>query len=206
MLVYSYLQIAAKINPQGTQNNSEPKKRSLEDCIGKHYYHNEFTLSTIIWTYFLNFFYIYHYTICDLLQYVFLILFNISCNMFIGFKCCDHWSSWNSFWRVYFNIIWKQLYFSTWIYAMVGIPLFYWILEPEAKKHIPDPLANLRGPIGLNLGLENPSRPNSTVSNSSSVGGICNEDIRVPDKMVGLSKYILLLVIDNSKCFGASEF
>ncbi|XP_058806260.1 far upstream element-binding protein 3 [Phymastichus coffea] len=84
-------QIAAKINPQGTQNNQEPKKRSLEDGT-----------------------------------------------------------------------------------------------EPEAKKHIPDPLANLRGSIGLNLGLDDPSRPGSTVSNASSVGGICNEDIRVPDKMVGL--------------------
>ena len=34
----SYFQIAAKINPQGAQNNQEsPKKRPLEDAPGKNY-------------------------------------------------------------------------------------------------------------------------------------------------------------------------
>lgn len=36
-LMYSELQIAAKINPQGTQNIQDPnKKRSLEDSLGKN--------------------------------------------------------------------------------------------------------------------------------------------------------------------------
>lgn len=66
--------------------------------------------------------------------------------------------------------------------------MLYWILEPEPKKLasiIPDPLLNLRG--------------NSTAADqpvaAAALGGICNEDIRVPDKMVGLSKSKLLLSI-----------
>lgn len=50
---------------------------------------------------------------------------------------------------------------------------------------MPDPLINLRG---------NSTAPDQPVS-TAALGGICNEDIRVPDKMVGLSKSKLLLSI-----------
>lgn len=61
--------------------------------------------------------------------------------------------------------------------------------EPEAKKLaslVVDPLIGIRGgPAGNSLGdAGQGSRPQV----SSNLGGICNEDIRVPDKMVGLSK------------------
>lgn len=69
--------------------------------------------------------------------------------------------------------------------------------EPEAKKMaslVADPLIGLRGPPGSNsLGDSNNQSGRAGPTGSSSgpignVGGICNEDIRVPDKMVGLSK------------------
>lgn len=63
--------------------------------------------------------------------------------------------------------------------------------EPEAKKMaslVTDPLIGIRGgPGGTSIG--DPASQGSRPPVSSSVGGICNEDIRVPDKMVGLSKY-----------------
>lgn len=71
------------------------------------------------------------------------------------------------------------------------------ILEPEAKKMaslVSDPLIGLRGPAGSNsLGESiNPTGRSGQGGSSSgpigNVGGICNEDIRVPDNMVGLSK------------------
>lgn len=52
---------------------------------------------------------------------------------------------------------------------------------------VADPLLGIRGGPGGNSSIGDAgsqSRPQT----SSSVGGICNEDIRVPDKMVGLSK------------------
>ncbi|XP_076665530.1 P-element somatic inhibitor isoform X4 [Andrena cerasifolii] len=67
--------------------------------------------------------------------------------------------------------------------------------EPEAKKMaslVADPLIGLRGPPGNNsLGDSNNQGGRAGQAGSSSgpignVGGICNEDIRVPDKMVGL--------------------
>ncbi|KAG7197906.1 hypothetical protein KM043_016148 [Ampulex compressa] len=70
--------------------------------------------------------------------------------------------------------------------------------EPEAKKMaalVADPLIGLRGgpPSNSSMGdSSNQSTPRvggQTSSSSTpigSVGGICNEDIRVPDKMVGL--------------------
>ncbi|XP_054004511.1 far upstream element-binding protein 3 isoform X2 [Hylaeus anthracinus] len=67
--------------------------------------------------------------------------------------------------------------------------------EPEAKKMaslVADPLIGLRGPPGSNsLGDSSSQGGRSGPTGSSSgpignVGGICNEDIRVPDKMVGL--------------------
>lgn len=65
-------------------------------------------------------------------------------------------------------------------------------LEPEAKKLAPDPLLGMRSgslsgmgePVGGRAALQTPS-PNPVAG----LGGICNEDIRVPDKMVGLSKF-----------------
>ncbi|XP_034942813.1 far upstream element-binding protein 3 [Chelonus insularis] len=61
--------------------------------------------------------------------------------------------------------------------------------EPETKKLAPDPLIGLRtGPLpglGDSVGRGVPSQVSSPTS-VGSLGGICNEDIRVPDKMVGL--------------------
>ncbi|KAK0181264.1 hypothetical protein PV327_003560 [Microctonus hyperodae] len=62
-------------------------------------------------------------------------------------------------------------------------------IEPEAKKLAPDPLIGMRSgslsgmsePVGGRAALQTPS-PNPVPG----LGGICNEDIRVPDKMVGL--------------------
>lgn len=62
--------------------------------------------------------------------------------------------------------------------------------EPEAKKMaslVVDPLIGIRGgPAGNSLG--DAGGQGSRPQVSSNLGGICNEDIRVPDKMVGLSK------------------
>ncbi|XP_076276173.1 P-element somatic inhibitor isoform X2 [Lasioglossum baleicum] len=66
--------------------------------------------------------------------------------------------------------------------------------EPEAKKMaslVADPLIGLRGPPGSNsLGDSSNQSGRAGQAGSSgpmgNVGGICNEDIRVPDKMVGL--------------------
>ncbi|XP_011501071.1 PREDICTED: far upstream element-binding protein 3 isoform X4 [Ceratosolen solmsi marchali] len=66
--------------------------------------------------------------------------------------------------------------------------------EPEPKKLTPiitDPLINLRGNttpgIPTNINDSPISRPSGpTTPNPVALGGICNEDIRVPDKMVGL--------------------
>lgn len=51
---------------------------------------------------------------------------------------------------------------------------------------VPDPLLAIRGPGGSSIGDSNSQGSRPQVS--SSLSGICNEDIRVPDKMVGLSK------------------
>lgn len=62
--------------------------------------------------------------------------------------------------------------------------------EPEAKKMaalVADPLIGIRGP-GSNNSIGDSGSQASRQQASSSIGGICNEDIRVPDKMVGLSK------------------
>ncbi|XP_067215447.1 far upstream element-binding protein 1 isoform X2 [Linepithema humile] len=60
--------------------------------------------------------------------------------------------------------------------------------EPEAKKMaslVPDPLLSIRGgPGGSSIGDSGSQGSRPQVS--SSLSGICNEDIRVPDKMVGL--------------------
>lgn len=79
---------------------------------------------------------------------------------------------------------------------LFGIPLFYWILEPEAKKAaLSDPLLNsLRGNAvsGLSgIGDSPIQRPSAgvTPTNPGVLGGICNEEINVPDKLVGLSKF-----------------
>ncbi|XP_015433455.1 PREDICTED: far upstream element-binding protein 1 isoform X1 [Dufourea novaeangliae] len=66
--------------------------------------------------------------------------------------------------------------------------------EPEAKKMaslVTDSLIGLRGPPGGNsLGDSSSQSGRASQAGSSgpigNVGGICNEDIRVPDKMVGL--------------------
>ncbi|XP_076376137.1 P-element somatic inhibitor [Megalopta genalis] len=66
--------------------------------------------------------------------------------------------------------------------------------EPEAKKMaslVADPLIGLRGPPGSNSLGDSSNQSGRTGQAGSSgpmgnVGGICNEDIRVPDKMVGL--------------------
>jgi len=72
----------------------------------------------------------------------------------------------------------------------IVIALCFAFLEPEAKKIaslVPDPLIGIRGgPPGNSLG--DSSGQGSRPQVSSNLGGICNEDIRVPDKMVGLSK------------------
>ncbi|XP_043462521.1 far upstream element-binding protein 1 isoform X1 [Leptopilina heterotoma] len=62
--------------------------------------------------------------------------------------------------------------------------------EPEAKKMAPlvaDPLAGIRG--GPAVAMTDPNiqtRSGQSPPISVGMGGICNEDIRVPDKMVGL--------------------
>lgn len=50
---------------------------------------------------------------------------------------------------------------------------------------VADPLIGIRGGPTGSIG-DSSSQGSRPVS--SSVGGVCNEDIRVPDKMVGLSK------------------
>jgi hypothetical protein len=60
-------------------------------------------------------------------------------------------------------------------------------------------LISLRGNttpgIPTNINDSPISRPSGpTTPNPVALGGICNEDIRVPDKMVGLSKSRLLLM------------
>lgn len=79
-----------------------------------------------------------------------------------------------------------------------GIPyVFYeFFIEPEAKKMAPlvaDPLAGIRG--GPAVAMTDPNiqtRSGQSPPISVGMGGICNEDIRVPDKMVGLSKSLFL--------------
>lgn len=72
------------------------------------------------------------------------------------------------------------------------ISIFFTYSEPEAKKMaalVADPLINIRGGPGGNNSIgDSGSQSCRPQTSSSSVGGICNEDIRVPDKMVGLSK------------------
>ncbi|EFN87498.1 Far upstream element-binding protein 1 [Harpegnathos saltator] len=62
--------------------------------------------------------------------------------------------------------------------------------EPEAKKMaalVADPLIGIRGGPGANSSIgDSGSQSSRPQTSSSNVGGICNEDIRVPDKMVGL--------------------
>lgn len=71
-------------------------------------------------------------------------------------------------------------------------------IEPEAKKMaalVADPLIGLRGPTSNSSIGEGSNQATTKVGSQTSsstpiggMGGICNEDIRVPDKMVGLSK------------------
>lgn len=73
----------------------------------------------------------------------------------------------------------------------INIVLYFVPSEPEAKKMatlVADPLMGIRGGPGSNSSLGDSGSQASRPQTSSSVGGICNEDIRVPDKMVGLSK------------------
>lgn len=72
-------------------------------------------------------------------------------------------------------------------------------LEPEAKKMaslVSDPLIGLHSSASSNsIGESSNQTGRGGQAGSSSgplgnVGGICSEDIRVPDNMVGLSKYI----------------
>lgn len=68
--------------------------------------------------------------------------------------------------------------------------LYLIFLEPEAKKMaslVSDPLLSIRGGPGGNS-IGDSGSQGSRPQVSSSLSGICNEDIRVPDKMVGLSK------------------
>ncbi|KAL2745191.1 far upstream element-binding protein 3 isoform X1 [Vespula maculifrons] len=68
--------------------------------------------------------------------------------------------------------------------------------EPEAKKMaalVADPLIGLRGPTSNSSIGEGSNQATTKVGSQTSsstpiggMGGICNEDIRVPDKMVGL--------------------
>ncbi|XP_033226793.1 far upstream element-binding protein 1 isoform X2 [Belonocnema kinseyi] len=67
--------------------------------------------------------------------------------------------------------------------------------EPEAKKMaalVADPMIGLRGGPGAPMGDPNVQSRSAAQSPTAplGLGGICNEDIRVPDKMVGLSKLI----------------
>lgn len=67
------------------------------------------------------------------------------------------------------------------------------ILEPEAKKLAPDPLLGLRGQPGLGdpTSLRGPPQASSPPHGiGGGLSGNCVEDIRVPDKMVGLSEYL----------------
>lgn len=64
------------------------------------------------------------------------------------------------------------------------------LLEPEAKKMaslVADPLLGIRGGPGSGS-IGESGNQGARPQVSSNLGGICNEDIRVPDKMVGLSK------------------
>lgn len=58
---------------------------------------------------------------------------------------------------------------------------------------IPDPMLNLRGnqTSGMSPNMSDSLIPKSTGPSTPTIG-ICNEDVRVPDKMVGLSKSRLL--------------
>lgn len=77
------------------------------------------------------------------------------------------------------------------LYLLISY-IFFIYLEPEAKKMaalVADPLIGIRGGPGGNGSIgDSGSQSSRPQTSSSSVGGICNEDIRVPDKMVGLSK------------------
>lgn len=113
-----------------------------------------------------------------------------------------------------FIILLNRLLFSTgYCYSPIKVTSFSILLkseyisltssEPEAKKVaalVADPLIGLRGgpPTGTSISdaaaqaavaarvaVQSTSPP----AVMAGMGGICNEDIRVPDKMVGLSKY-----------------
>ena len=55
---------------------------------------------------------------------------------------------------------------------------------------VADPMIGLRGGPGAPMGDPNVQSRSAAQSPTAplGLGGICNEDIRVPDKMVGLSK------------------
>lgn len=80
-------------------------------------------------------------------------------------------------------------------FSIINIMLHLTLLEPDAKKMaalVADPLIGIRGGVNSSIGDTGNQAPRITPPAASAsmagVGGICNEDIRVPDKMVGLSK------------------
>ena len=66
---------------------------------------------------------------------------------------------------------------------------------------VADPMIGLRGGPGagppmndqqsIRAAQQASSPPDGVGGGLSHLGGICHEDIRVPDKMVGLSKYLI---------------
>jgi len=72
----------------------------------------------------------------------------------------------------------------------INIALCFVFLEPEAKKMaslVADPLIGIRGgPASNSIG--DSSGQGARPPSSNPLCSMCNEDIRVPDKMVGLSK------------------
>ncbi|CAD6211829.1 GSCOCG00003853001-RA-CDS [Cotesia congregata] len=58
--------------------------------------------------------------------------------------------------------------------------------EPETKKLAPDPLIGMRGGPISGMSDNGGNRGGPVSSPTPGLGGICTEDIRVPDKMVGL--------------------
>ena len=83
----------------------------------------------------------------------------------------------------------QLVYFK--IYEFPASLVLLLFLEPETKKMaVADPLIGMRGP-GAPIGDPNVQSRSAAQSPTGLIGlgGICSEDIRVPDKMVGLSKY-----------------
>ena len=73
-----------------------------------------------------------------------------------------------------------------------------YITEPEAKKLasvMPDPMINMRPNVVPTA--PDPIKAAVSPSMTAGLGTICNEEIRVPDKMVGLSKFEFILQNEN---------